>query len=129
MGIAGLARLERILLSAKLLRQIVRIVNSKLLHHLLLLCRTRFPGRQGDLEYRRGLWGNGSPFVEFLTKVIGFIGKQDVGAFNLAKIEALSCDLVGCGHQGICVWSYEISELLRGRDDIFQGIFFLRLER
>lgn len=119
---------EIVLSGTKLLRKIVRIVNAKLGHHLLLFGWPRFSGGKGIFKHWRRFGSNGCPFMELLAKEICLIGQQDLSPFNFAKVEALSGDLLGSSHHRIGVGTHEVSKVLSCTDDFVEHFFFIRLE-
>ena len=67
--------------------------------------------------------------MELLTEEVGLMRKQNLSAFDLAKIEALGGDFFRCDHHWIGVGLHELFELLAGGDDLLERVLFLRLER
>lgn len=66
--------------------------------------------------------------MKFCTKEIGFMSEENLGSFNLAKVEALGGNFVGCSHDGVYVWAHTIAEGLGGLDDVVESVFFFRLK-
>ena len=66
--------------------------------------------------------------MKLLAKEIGFEAQQDLGPFNLAKVEPLRRDLFWICHHRIDVWPHKFSKSFGRRDDLFQYFFLFRLE-
>ena len=66
--------------------------------------------------------------MELLSEEVGFVGEQDVGTFDLAEVETLSRDFVGCCHDRIGKGTNEISEVLRLVNNVLNSTFLLGLE-
>lgn len=58
---------------SELLREIVRIIDAELSHHLLLFRRTWFSRRKGVFEDRRSIRSNWGPFMKLLAEEVGLI--------------------------------------------------------
>ena len=80
------------------------------------------------LEDWRWIGCDWSPFVKLLSEEVGFVGEQDVGAFDLAKVETLSRDFVRCCHDRIGEGTNEISEVLCLINNVLNSTFLLWLE-
>ena len=129
-SVARLALLgEVVLLGAKMLRKIIRIGDTQTTHLLLLFRWTRFACRQGRLEHRRWHWSNGLPFVQLLTEEVGLMGKENLGAFDLAEIEALCRHFLSRDHHGVDERLHEVPERLARGNELLEDGFFFRLER
>ena len=66
--------------------------------------------------------------MELLSEEVGFVGEQDVGTFDLAEVETLSRDFVGCCHDRIGKGTNEISEVLCLVNNVLNSTFLLGLE-
>ena len=66
--------------------------------------------------------------MELLSEEVGFVGEQDVGTFDLAEVETLSRDFVGCCHDRIGKGTNEISEVLCLVNNVLNSTFLLWLE-
>lgn len=121
---------SKIMLSGtKLLGKVVRIVDAKLSHHLLLFGWAWLSGGKGILKDRRGFGSNWSPFMKLLAEEICLIGQQDLGPFNFAQVETLCGYLLGSGHHWIGIGTHEVAKVLSRGDDVLEDVFFIRLER
>ena len=61
------------LFGAESLGEIVRIFDTELRHHLLLLCRARLTSRKGSFKDWRRFARHRSPSVKFLAEEICFV--------------------------------------------------------
>ena len=66
--------------------------------------------------------------MKLLAKEICFEAQQDLGPFDLAKVEPLRRDLFWICHHRIDVWSHKFSKSFGRGDDLFQYFFLFRLE-
>ncbi len=129
MRFAVLPLCKAVLFGTEMLREVVRILNTKLSHHLLLFGGSRFPCRKRHLQYGWRLWRYWRPLVKFLSKEVSLVSQQDLRTFNLPKIKSLCCDFFWRSHHRVDVRTHEITEILCCADDIGKGTLLFRLER
>lgn len=109
-------------------RKIIRVCDAKRRHELLLLCRTRFASGRGRFDDWRRLWSDRRRLVKLLAKEIGLVGEKDVGAFDLAKVEAKRGHFIRRDRQGVDIGANVVSKGLGGFDDADKSFFFFGLE-
>ena len=98
------------------------------LHQFLLLGRPRFASRKRLLKYRRRRRSDRGPFVELLTKEVGFEAQENLCTLDLSKIEALRGHFFRIGHYWIDIRPHKVSKCLRSRNDFVQDFFFFGLK-
>ena len=98
------------------------------LHQFLLLSRSRLASGKRLLKYWRRRRSDRGPFVELLTKEVGFKAQEDFCTLDFSKIKALRGHLFRICHHWIDVRPYEIAECLRGSNDFLQYFLLLGLK-
>lgn len=111
-------------------RKVLGLLHAKLFHQLLLLGGSRFSRGETLVQNWWRLGCNGLPLVQFLSEDVGFVRKQDLRSFDLAKVEQhfwhlfyRPAKLIAIG-----VLGQKIAEGLRLVDDSSEQLFFLWLK-
>jgi hypothetical protein len=128
-GINGLSFCGTEVFRAKMLREILWAIHSKLGHHFLLLGGAGLPSRQGLFQDWRRLWSDRCPLVDLLSEEVRLEGQENLGSFDFAKVEYQSGHFLGGCAGSICE---AMKEIAKGRclvDDALQNFFLFRLER
>ena len=115
-------------LSTELQRQLFRSIYVVCLHQFLLLSRPRLASGERLFKYWRRRRSNRGPFVELLTKEVGFKAQENLCALDFSEIKALRGHFFRICHHGIDVRPYKISKCLRGSDDFLQYFLLLGLK-
>lgn len=115
-------------LGTELQRQLFRSVHVMRLHQFLLFGRPRFPSGKRLLKYRRGRRSHWSPFVELLTKEVGFEAQENLCTLDLSEIKTLRGHFFGIRHHRVDIRPHEVSECFRSSNNLLQDFFFLGLK-
>lgn len=109
-------------------RKLFGALDTHLRHEFLLLCWTRFSGRQRLLENRRRLRSDRLPLVNLLSEKIRLISKKNFSPFDLAQIKHQGRNFLYCRTRRVGEALQKVTEASSLIEDAVKDLLFVRLE-